>query len=186
MERGWTPNLADRDANALVSDIVVESICFEATAAATNNNIRCAAVSGKLHAGTGGTLCALRRGSRDANAALLRVGINLSGVTDVELIANRLDNFLVGILSSDYQGGLRIADNAIDGITGLFLNQPGSSLGQYGIRIDTDHTQPCRIENNRIRHFWVGISLRHQAVGSLVADNRISRSAGITQRYVSR
>ena len=174
------------DANALVSDIVVESICFEATAAATTttntntNNIgallyleNCTRVRVEH--------CALSVVVPETQTPPSYVGINLSGVTDVELIANRLDNFLIGILSSDYQGGLRIADNAIDGTTGLFLNQPDGSNGQYGIRIDTDHTQPCRIENNRIRHFWVGISLRRQAVGSLVADNRISRSAGITQ-----
>ena len=167
-------------ANTLVSDIVVESIRFEATAAAANNNIgallyleNCTRVRVEH--------CALAVVFPGTQTPPSYVGINLSGVTDVELVANRLDNFLIGILSSDYQGGLRIADNAIAGITGLFLNQPGSSIGQYGIRIDTDHTQPCRIENNRIRHFWVGISLRHQAVGSLVADNRISRSAGITQ-----
>lgn len=167
-------------ANALVSDIVVESIRFEATAAATNNNIgallyleNCTRVRVEH--------CALAVVVPGTQTPPSYVGINLSGVTDVELIANRLDNFIIGILSSDYQGGLRIVDNAIDGITGLFLNQPGSSLGQYGIRIDTDHTQPCRIENNRIRHFWVGISLRHNAMGSLISGNRISRSAGITQ-----
>ena len=168
------------DANALVSDIVVESIRFEATAAATNNNIgamlyleNCTRVRVEY--------CALAVVVPGTQTPPSYVGINLSGVTDVELVANRLDNFLIGILSSDYQGGLRIVDNAIAGITGMFLGQADGSNGQYGIRIDTDHTQACRIESNRIRHFWVGISLRHNAMGSLISGNRISRSAGITQ-----
>lgn len=177
---GLTTTLQIGGANALVSDIVVESLRFEAVAAAPNNAIgallnleSCTRVRVE-HCG----LAVVVAGTQTPPSY---VGINLNGVSEVELLANRMDSMFIGILSSDYQGGLRIADNAIDGITGLFLNQPGSSMGQYGIRIDTDHTLPCRIENNRIRHFWVGVSLRHQAMGSLVADNRISRSAGLTQ-----
>jgi nitrous oxidase accessory protein NosD len=167
-------------ANALVSDIVVESIRFEATAAATNNNIGAMLYLENCTRVRVGH-CALAVVVPGAQTPPSYVGINLSGVADVELVANRLDNFLIGILSSDYQGDLRIADNAIAGITGMFLGQADGSNGQYGIRIDTDHTQACRIESNRIRHFWVGISLRHNAMGSLISGNRISRSAGITQ-----
>lgn len=165
-------------ANTPVSDIVVESIRFEATAATANIGEllyldQCTRVRVEH--------CVLAVTVPSTQAPPSYIGINLSGVTDVDLIANRLDNFFVGIMSSDYQGGLNITGNAIAGITGTFLGQANGSYGQYGIRIDTDHTQACRIENNRIRHFWVGIQLRHQAVGSLVAGNRISRSAGITQ-----
>ncbi len=176
---GLTRTLQIGDANALVSDIVVESICFEATAAAATN------IGALLYLENCTRVrvehCALSAVVPETQTPPSYVGINLSGVTDVELIANRLDNFLIGILSSDYQGGLRITDNAIAGITGMFLGQADGSNGQYGIWIDTNNTQACRIENNRIRHFWVGISLRHNAVGSLISGNRISRSAGITQ-----
>jgi len=165
------------DVNSPVSDIVVESIRFEATAAAPD-------IGSLLYLDQ----CTRVRVEHCAMAVVVAqlpippyyVGIYLNSGAEIDLIANRLDNLLVGIMSHDLQGGLRITDNAIAGITGVFLSQDGGSLGQYGIRIDTDHTQACRIENNRIRHFWVGISLRHQAMGSLVAGNRISRSAGIT------
>ncbi|MEQ1741701.1 MAG: DUF6519 domain-containing protein [Candidatus Nitrotoga sp.] len=175
---GLARTLQIGDANSPVSDIIVEGIRFEATAAAADIGTLlyleyCTRVRVEH--------CALAVVVSQLQAPPSYVGINLSSVTDVDLTANRLDNFLVGILSQDYQGGLRITDNAIAGITGMFLGQADGSNGQYGIRIDTDHTQACRIENNRIRHFWVGISLRHNAVGSLISGNRISRSAGITQ-----
>ena len=175
---GLATSLQIGNANAPVSDIIVEGIRFEATAAA---------------AGIGALLylehctrvrvahCGLAVVVPSVQATPSFVGINMSGVRDVDLVANRLDNFLIGILSSDYQGGLRISDNVVAGITGLFLGQVDGSNGQYGIRIDTDYHQACRIENNRIHHFWVGISLRDQAVGSLIAGNRISRSAGLTE-----
>lgn len=177
---GLSTTLQIGGANAPVSDIVVESIRFESTAAAANNAIG-ALLNLESCTRVRVEHCGLSVVGTGAQMPPSYVGVNLNGVAEIELLANRLDNLLIGILSSDYQGGLRIADNAIEGITGLFLNQAGSSMGQYGIRIDSDHTLPCRIENNRIRHFWVGISLRHQAVGSLVANNRISRSAGLTQ-----
>lgn len=175
---GLARTLQIGDVNSPVSDIIVESIRFEATAAAADIGAllyldQCTRVRVEH--------CALAVVVPPTQTTPSYVGINLSGVTDVDLISNRLDNFLVGIMSHDYQGGLRITDNAIAGITGVFLGQADGSMGQYGVRIDTDHTQACRIESNRIRHFWVGISLRHQAVGSLIAGNRISRSAGITQ-----
>lgn len=176
---GLDRSLQIGDANTPVSDITVEGIRFEATAAAANNIGALLYLENCMRVRV--EHCVLAVTVTPLQAPPSYVGINLSGVRDVDLTANRLDNFLIGILSSDYQDGLRINDNAIAGITGVFLGQDGSSLGQYGIRIDTDHTQACRIENNRIRHFWVGISLRHQAAGSLIADNRISRSAGITQ-----
>lgn len=164
--------------NSPISDIIVEGIRFEATAAAANIGVllhleNCTQVRVEY--------CALAVVIPPPQTAPSYVGINLSGVADVDLISNSLDNFLIGILSSDYQGGLHIASNAIEGITGVFLSQADGSMGQYGIRIGTDHSHACRIENNRIGHFWVGISLRHPAVGSLIAGNRISRSAGITQ-----
>ena len=173
-----TRTLQIGDASSPVSDIVVEGIRFEATATAAKIGTllyldHCTRVRVEH--------CALAVVLSPTQAPPSYVGINLSSVTDVDLIANRLDNFLVGILSQDYQGGLHITDNAIAGITGTFLGQADSSIGQYGIQIDTAYTQACRIENNRIRHFWVGISLRHNASGSLISGNRISRSAGIMQ-----
>lgn len=175
---GLARTLQIGDVNSPVSDIIVEGIRFEVTAAA-------AAVGALLYLESCTRVrvehCALAVVLSPLQAPPSYVGINLNSVTDVDLIANRLDNFLVGILSQDYQGGLHITDNAIAGITGRFLGQIDGSIGQYGIRIDTNHTQACRIENNRIRHFWVGISLLHNAAGSLISGNRISRSAGITQ-----
>ncbi|CAG9931856.1 DUF6519 domain-containing protein [Candidatus Nitrotoga arctica] len=175
---GLARTLQIGDARSPVSDIIVEGIRFEATAAAADIGTllyldSCTRVRVEH--------CALAVVDSSLQAPPSYVGINLSSVTDVDLIANHLDNFLVGILSQDYQGGLHIIDNAIAGITGKFLGQADGSNGQYGIRIDTDHTQACCIENNRIRHFWVGISLLHNAAGSLISGNRISRSAGITQ-----
>ncbi len=175
---GLARTLQIGDASSPVSDIIIEGIRFEAIAAAAD-------IGALLYLDSCTRVrvehCALAVVASPLQAPPLYVGINLSSVTDVDLIANRLDNFLVGILSQDYQGGLHITDNAIAGITGRFLGQVDGSNGQYGIRIDTDHTQACRIENNRIRHFWVGISLLHNAAGSLISGNRISRSAGITQ-----
>jgi nitrous oxidase accessory protein NosD len=175
---GLTRTLQIGDASSPVSDIIVEGIRFEATAAAADIGAllyldHCTRVRVEH--------CALAIIISKLQAPPSYVGINLSSVADVDLIANRLDNFLVGILSQDYQGGLHITDNAIAGITGKFLDQADGSNGQYGIRIDTGLTQACSIENNRIRHFWVGISLGHNAVGSRISGNRISRSAGITQ-----
>ncbi|MEO6423679.1 MAG: DUF6519 domain-containing protein [Candidatus Nitrotoga sp.] len=175
---GLARTLQIGDASSPVSDIIVEGIRFEATAAAAD-------IGALLYLDSCKRVrvehCALAVLVAPLQTPPLYVGINLNNVTDVDLIANRLDNFLVGILSQDYQGGLHITDNAIAGITGMFLGQVDGSNGQYGIRIDTDYTQACRIENNRIRHFWVGISLLHNATGSLISGNRISRSAGISQ-----
>ena len=174
---GLARTLQIGDANSPVSDIVVEGIRFEVTAAAADGELlyldNCTRVWVEH--------CALAVVVSSQQAPPSYFGIFLSNVTDVDLIANRLDNFVVGILSQDYQGSLHITDNAIAGITGTFLGQADGSNGQYGIRIDTNYTQACRIENNRIRHFWVGISLLHNAAGSLIFGNRISRSAGITQ-----
>ncbi|CAH1388068.1 DUF6519 domain-containing protein [Candidatus Nitrotoga sp. M5] len=177
---GLTKTLQIGDASSPVSNIIVEGIHFEATAAADDIGAllyldHCTRVRVQH--------CTLAvAASPDNKTTPPYVGINLSSGTDIDLIANRLDNFTVGILSQDYQGGLHIADNAIAGATGVFLDQKADgSNGQYGIRIDTNHTQACRIENNRIRNFWVGISLLHNAAGSLISGNRISRSAGVTQ-----
>lgn len=175
---GLARTLQIGDASSPVSDIIVEGIRFEATAAAADIGAllyldHCTRVRVEH--------CALAIMISKLQAPPSYVGINLSNVTDVGLIANRLDNFLVGILSQDYQGSLHITDNAIAGITGKFLDQADGSNGQYGIRIDTGLTQTCSIENNRIRHFWVGISLGQNALGSRISGNRISRSAGITQ-----
>ncbi|RFC36159.1 MAG: copper-binding protein (NosD) [Candidatus Nitrotoga sp. SPKER] len=175
---GLARTLQIGDSGSPVSDIIVEGIRFEVTAAATVLGVllyleSCTRVRVEH--------CALAVVLSPLQAPPSYVGINLNNVTDVDLIANRLDNFLIGILSQDYQGGLHITDNAIAGLTGRFLGQIDGSIGQYGIRIDTNHTQACRIENNRIRHFWVGISLLHNAAGSHISGNRISRSAGITQ-----
>ncbi|WIM04785.1 MAG: right-handed parallel beta-helix repeat-containing protein [Candidatus Nitricoxidivorans perseverans] len=181
------------NADAPVSDVVIERLRFEATAAATDADIgallrleSCARVRVER--------CALIVEAAEAQMPPPYAGIHLNGAADVELIANRLENCLVGIFCDGYpnQGELRIADNAIGGIVGAYtghagtyldheggeIGQGGDSLGQFGIRIDTENIQTCRIENNRIRHFQVGVSLGQQAMGSLVADNRISRSAG--------
>jgi len=175
---GLATSLQIGNANAPVSDIIVEGIRFEATAAAPDIGAllyleHCTRVRV--------THCALAVVVPPVQATPSFVGIHMSGAMDVDLVANRLDNFLIGILSSDYQQGLCISDNAIAGITSLFLGQPDGSNGRYGIRIDSDYSQACRIENNRIDNFWVGISLSNQAVASLVSGNRIHRSAGITQ-----
>ncbi|MFZ1705907.1 MAG: right-handed parallel beta-helix repeat-containing protein, partial [Saprospiraceae bacterium] len=177
---GLAKTLQIGDADSPVSNIVVEGIRFEATAAADDIGAliyldHCTRVRVKH--------CTLAvAASPDNKTTPPYVGINLSSGTDIDLTANHLDNLTVGILSQDYQGGLHITDNAIAGTTGVFLDQKADgSNGQYGIRIDTNYTQACHIENNRIRHFWVGISLLHNAAGSLISGNRISRSAGISQ-----
>jgi len=108
------------------------------------------------------------------------IGIYLNSGMDISLIANTLDNVLIGIMTHDYQNDLRITTTPRRNHRSV-SGQDSGSLGQYGIRIDTDHTSACRIENNRIHHFWVGISLRRQAEGSLIAGNHISRSTGTTQ-----
>lgn len=178
---GLATSLQIGGVNAPVTDIIVEGLRFEVSAAMSNT-------------GSSGTLifmesctrvrvehCAFAVVVPSTQATPTYIGISLNHVTDVDVISNRLDNLLIGIMSQDYLGGLNITGNAISGVTGTFLGQGNSAMGQYGIRIDTEHTQACRIENNRIRDFWVGVLLRHQAAGSLVAGNRISRSAGITQ-----
>jgi len=175
---GLARTLQIGDSTSPVSNIIVEGIRFEATAAADDIGTllyldQCTRVQVKH--------CTLAIVVSPTQTTPPYIGINLSSGTDIDLIANRLDNFLVGILSQGYQGGLHITDNAIAGTTGVFLGQADGSNGQYGIRIDSNYTQACRIENNRIRHFWVGISLLHNAAGSLISGNRISRSAGITQ-----
>src|SRR3569833_1526531 len=70
------------------------------------------------------------------------------------ICANRTSGLLYGVMSRDYYGALQIVDNAIDGPVGRFLGQLDASVGQYGLFIDSNHTQGCRIENNRIRHYW--------------------------------
>jgi nitrous oxidase accessory protein NosD len=164
-------------ANALVTDIIVEGIRFEATAAAPDFSAlmqldHCARVRVEQ--------CTLAVEVPPQQATPAYVGIILNSVTDVSLLSNRLQALDIGIQCTGYEGELHIADNAIEGITGVFLNQADSSSGHYGLWIDTDHIDACRIENNRIRHFWVGIYLRDQAEGSIIAGNRISRSAGTT------
>ena len=172
-----------------VSDIIVEDICFEALSA-RGAEVNYLSYAAKWEIGAMLDLqsctrvrvehCALVVASLHGTAPSV-VGINLNGVTEVELIANRLNNFLVGILSRDYQVGLHIAENTLSGITGAFLDQKAAgSMGHYGIRINTDYTNGCRIENNSISDFWTGIYLGPQATGSLIANNRINRSSGNT------
>src|SRR3569832_2809223 len=106
------------------------------------------------------------------------VGVYLDRVSDIDICANRMSGLLYGVMSRDYYGALQLVDNAIDGPVGRCLGQLDGSVGQYGLFIDCNQTQGCRIENNRIRHYWTGIYLRHAAESSLIADNRIARSAG--------
>lgn len=161
-----------------VSDIRVEDIRFETTATAANLDDtllyldHCSRVAVERCG-----FAVIASALQPINSA---IGIYLNSGADIRVTANTVDNVSIGILTHDYQDDLRITDNILVGITGLFLGQDNGSLGQYGIWIDTDHTVPCRVENNRIHHFWVGISLRRQAEGSLIAGNRIHRSAGST------
>lgn len=164
-------------ANVPVSDVVIEAIRFEATPAEVDLGAllslqNCARVRVRH--------CTLVMLSEQPVPPPL-VGVYLDGVTDIDIRANRMSALLYGVMSRDYYGALQIVDNAIDGPVGRFLGQLDASVGQYGLFIDSNHTQGCRIENNRIRHYWIGIYLRHAAEGSLVADNRIARSAGAMQ-----
>lgn len=165
-------------ANFPVSDIVVEAIGFEAAGAAAD-------LGSVLHLENCTRVrvehCGMRVLSTELETVPPYAGIYLNHGAEISLLTNRLANLSIGITSGDSHGDLHIVGNDITGITARFLGQPDASAGQYGILIDSEHNFACRIQANRIRHFWTGIALRRQAEASLIADNRISRSAGTTQ-----
>jgi len=176
---GLPTSLQIGNSNVAISDIVVENLRFETAAAGLNIGSilsleHCTRVRVEH--------CTLAVTVTAQQAASAFVGINLSGVTDVKLIANRLDNFLIGILSGDHYGSLIITDNTIAGITGTVSGQSDAPnpCGPCGILVAPASAQACRIENNLIRHFWTGIYLGQHAAGSLIAGNRIERNAAIT------
>lgn len=161
-----------------VSDIVVEDIGFEAAGAAADLGSvlyleNCTRVRVEH--------CTLSVLTPEGQTTPAYAGIQLNQVADISLLTNRLANLLVGISVSDYHGDLQITGNDLIGTTGRFLGQLDASTGQYGILIDSEHTFACRIEDNRIRHFWTGIALRRPARGSLIAGNHIARSDGAAQ-----
>jgi len=165
--------------NAAISDIVVEGIRFEATAAAPDLGTliyleHCAEVAIR-HCVLAVTPAATGLGAPSY------VGVQLSDVAGVRLTANRMSNVEIGIASGDYHGELAIIDNAIEGYTLRIFGQLDGSGGHVGIRIDSEHSGDCRIEGNRLRHFWTGVQLLGQSAGTVVADNRISRSVATTQ-----
>src|SRR3569623_753802 len=141
--------------NAAISDIVVEGIRFEATAAAPELGTliyleHCAEVAIR-HCVLAVTPAATGLGAPSY------VGVQLSDVAGVRLTANRMSNVEIGIASGDYHGELAIIDNAIEGYTLRIFGQLDGSGGHVGIRIDSEHSGDCRIEGNRLRHGWSGV-----------------------------
>lgn len=105
------------------------------------------------------------------------VGIWMDEVADVQIAHNRLRGAVYGIFVDDFAGRLDITDNQIEGPTGLVFGNDRGSLGQLGVLMRSDTAAGCRIANNRIDDYWIGIALQRGAEGSQVIDNRIGRSA---------
>jgi hypothetical protein len=187
---GVSPRLLIGDPDLPITDVAVEEIRFEATAPAHTSidtflyleNCarvrieRCALVAVASDTGIGVPV----PGSGITTFALGIVGVTVSGGTDVRLLANRMDNVSIGVLTQDFDGELCVAENTLQSTTGTFLDQAGSSTGQYGVLIQPEHTKACRIENNRIDDFRIGIMLRPNAKGSRVTGNEIRRRGGVT------
>ncbi len=159
--------------NTSVSNIVVEGIRFEATTPAEFGMILYVDNCTRLRV----EHCEM---VVTASPFSQHVGIYLDDVSEVNISHNRLLNLAYGLWLSDYEARMEITDNLITGTVADYLGSNGS-WGQYGIWVDTDLNAPCRIENNIIRHFWVGVYLRRHAEGSLVANNRFHRLGGAVE-----
>lgn len=161
--------------NASVTDIVVQGIRFEAAATASND------FGIILYADN----CAGLRVENcemvvTASAFSQHVGIYLTNVSEVSIVNNRLRNLLYGIWLNNYSERMDVCNNLIEG---TLADSPvdNTSWGQVGISVNNELIAPCRIENNLISHFWIAVFLNSFAAGSVVAGNRIHRSAFLLQ-----
>lgn len=154
-----------------VSDVAVESIRFETTGLAEDDG------AGILYAEECSRL-RVQHCELVATAAKpgKHVGATLVDVSEVSFTSNRLQNLDSGVIAGAYEGRLEISHNHIEGVTSDPVGA-GSSGGTYGVAVANGQSGACRIERNLVRHFITGILLAADADGSVVAHNRISRSA---------
>ncbi len=156
-----------------VSDIVVQRIRFEAAYGVDFGMLLYANSCMRLQV----THCEF---AVMAGAFTMQIGFYLNQVTDVSITDNYIQNVLYGIWLGEYSERMVIANNIIEGMT-LDTGPGRFSWGEYGIEVKPQSIAPCHIENNVIRHFWIGIHLSGYAVDSEVIGNRIHRSPGFLQ-----
>lgn len=157
-----------------VSNVAVEDIRFEAALAAKAGTLLFAShVSG------------LRIARCELAVTVAKItayfGMWLEDCRNILLEGNRLENVFSGIQVHDCLEGLTVIHNVLEGVTGKFLGQPQSSLGEYGIRVEGEYVTTCHLEHNYISHFWNGIYLQRNARRSLLLNNRIHRTGGMSE-----
>ena len=96
---------------------------------------------------------------------------------EITIADNRLLSFLVGALVFGFCDRLKSVGNRVSGL-GATTADP-APVGLCGICIGVEPAGSnliCRIENNLIEEFLIGVHLGRGADGSVVAENRILRS----------
>ncbi len=162
------------NADQTVVDVEILEIRFEATQPVEASGLALL----YLHdcAGLRVAHCELGMAAQEPTAY---IGIFMQDVRDVTVSDNRLSDLQYGIWVGEHRDRLLIEGNHIEG-NNLLMAHGRISLGEYGIRIESDAVAPCRIEGNRIEHFWTGVRLGEGTRGSSVIDNRFLRLGQLT------
>jgi Family of unknown function (DUF6519)/Right handed beta helix region len=161
-----------------VSDVAVESIRFEANGVAEEetDSILYAAYCSRLRV----EHCEMAATSMKPGKP---VGAFLFDVVGVSFTRNRLLSLDYGLAIADCAEQVEVGHNHIEGVTGGSLGA-GSSGGSIGVLVKDGDNGACHIHDNVIAQFVTGIRVEVDADNTVVANNRISRSAAAMEEEI--
>ncbi len=172
-------HIAPIEGNNQITDVVVEGIRFEVLGSLEANQESNILVCLNSCINTSIKNCGLAVASVPDYPGGSRIPVVQAIAVDVKksryinIIGNNMDLEVFGV-QAEGSTDLHVAENTITG--GVFREADDKiPLGFTGIWIGEKVGHTCRVERNRIRNYWVGVSLGDKAERSIITGNEIIR-----------